>query len=70
MNTYFSQEFTRHHQADLMREADRTRLAKQAREGRFHATPNPKWGGSNRLLLAIGSAAAAVVATASAVLAG
>ncbi len=70
MNTYFSQEFTRHHQADLMREADRQRLAKQAHEARIHSTPDPKWGGSNRLLVALGSAAAAIIATASAVLAG
>ncbi len=70
MNTYFSQEFTRHHQADLMREANQTRLAKQAREARIHLTPDPKWGGRNRFLLAVGGAAAALIATASAVLAG
>jgi hypothetical protein len=70
MNTYVSQELTRSHQADLMREADRTRLAKVARQARVHSTPEPRWSGKRRLVLAIGGAAAAMIATAAAVLAG
>ncbi len=69
MNTYFSQEYTRHHQAGLLLEADRGRLAKIAREARFQSTPDPRWGGKSRLAMAIGGAAAVIVATASAVLA-
>ena len=69
MDAYFTQELTRQHQADLLREADRGRLAKIAREG-----GNVDFGGSNqngrgRLILALGGAAAAVLATATAVLA-
>ena len=70
MNTYFSQEYTRHHQAGLLLEADRSRLAKIAKEARLQSTPDPKWGGKGRLVMALSGAAAAIVATASAVLAG
>ena len=70
MNTYFSQEYTRHHQAGLMLEADRERLVKVARDARLKSTPDPKWGGKSRLAMAIGGAAATIVATVSAVLAG
>ena len=70
MNAYFSQEFTRHQQADRMREADMSRLAKVARGARLQSTPDPRWGGKSRLVFALGGAAAAIIATASAVLAG
>ena len=70
MNTYFSQEYTRHHQSGLMLEADRERLVKIAREARLHSAPEPKWGGKSRLVMAVGGAAALIIATASAVLAG
>ncbi|MDP9483986.1 MAG: hypothetical protein M3P84_12290 [Chloroflexota bacterium] len=68
MDAYFTQELTRQHQADLLREADRGRLAKIARGGEVD------FGGANqngrgRLLLAFGGAAAAILATATAVLA-
>ena len=63
MNTYFSQEFTHHQQADRMREADMSRLAKVARGARLQSAPDPRWGGKSRLVLALGGAAAAIIAT-------
>ncbi len=66
MNIYFSQEYTRHHQAELVREADRARLAKIARHA---ADAGPTTiAGRRRVVLALGAAAAGILATASAVL--
>ncbi len=66
MNIYFSQEYARHHQAELVREADRARLAKIAREG---ADGRPTTAISRRrVVLALGAAAAGILATASGVL--
>jgi hypothetical protein len=69
MDAYFTQELTRQHQADLLREADRGRLARIAREG-----GEVDFGGSNhngrvRLILALGGAAAGILATAATVIA-
>ena len=70
MNTSFSQEFTHYRQGDMRRQAEAHRLAKLATGGRSFFAPAPKWGGDRRLVLALGGAAAIVIATASAVLAG
>jgi hypothetical protein len=69
MDAYFTQELTRQHQADLLREADRGRLAKIAREGGEVDFGGANQNGRSRLILALGGAAAAVLATATAVLA-
>lgn len=63
MNIYFSQEYARHHQAELVREADRARLATIAR----HAAATRATGiaSRRRVVLALGSAAAGILATAS-----
>lgn len=66
MNVYFSHEYTRHHQAELVREADRARLAKIARHA---ADDGPTTiAGRRRVVLALGVAAAGILATASAVI--
>jgi hypothetical protein len=70
MNAYFTQELTRQHQADLLREAHQGRLAKIAREGGEVAFGGPIQNGRGRLILALGGAAAAILATATAVIAG
>jgi len=66
MNVYFSQEYTRHHQAELVREADQARLAKIARHA---ADDGPTTAaGRRRVVLALGAAVVGILATASAVL--
>ncbi len=69
MDAYFTQELTRQHQADLLREADRGRLAKIAREGGDVDFGGSHQNGRGRLILALGGAAAAILATATVVLA-
>ena len=70
MNAYFTQELTRQHQAELMREAERGRLARMARYGGEVDFGGPvKHDSRARLVVALGGAAAAVLATASVVLA-
>ncbi|MEA2536362.1 MAG: hypothetical protein QOF11_596 [Chloroflexota bacterium] len=70
MNAYLTHQMALEHQADLLREADHNRLAKLARQG-----GEVDFGDANphrppRLILALGGAAAAILATATAVLAG
>lgn len=65
MNIYFSQEYARHHQAELVREADRARLAKIARHA---ADDRATITGRHRVVLALGAAVAGILATAAAVL--
>ncbi len=70
MNAYFTQEITRQHQADLLREADNGRLARTARYGGEVAFGGPvKRDGKIRLALALSGAAAGILATASVVMA-
>lgn len=70
MNAYFTQEITRQHQADLLREADNARLARTARYGGEVAFGGPvKRDGKIRLALALSGAAAGILATASVVMA-
>lgn len=69
MNAYFTQELARQHQADLLREADMGRLAKIARQGGEASFGGGNRNGRSRLILTLGGAAAAVLATATAVLA-
>ena len=66
MNIYFSQEYARHHQAELVREADQARLAKIAR--RVPDNGSTTISGRHRVVLALGAAAAGIHAAASAVL--
>ena len=70
MDAYFTQELTRQHQADLLREADRARLARIARYGGEVEFGGPAGqNGRARLVLALVGAAAGILVTASAVLA-
>lgn len=66
MNVYFSQEYARHHQAELVREADRARLATIARRAADDRATTKS--GRRRVVLALGAAAAGILTTASAVL--
>jgi hypothetical protein len=69
MNAYFTQELTRQHQAQLLREADNARLARIARYGAEVNFGGPvKRDGRVRLVAALGGAAAGILATASVVL--
>ena len=71
MNAYFTQELTRQHQAELLRQAEHARLARLARYGgevEFGGPVKPT-SGRTRMILALGGAAAGVLATASVVLA-
>ena len=70
MNAYIAQEMTRQHQADLLREADNGRLAKIARQGGEVDFGGANQNGRGRLILALGGAAAGILATATVVLAG
>lgn len=70
MDAYFTQELTRQHQADLLREADRGRLARIARQGGEVDFGGANDNGRGRLILALGSAAVGILATATVVLAG
>jgi hypothetical protein len=67
---YITQNLSHQHQAELLREADRARLARLARSGgevEFGGPVSPNRG--IRIALAIGGAAAAILATGSVVLA-
>jgi len=64
MNSYYSHEYARHHQAELLREADRTRLAKVAR-GAKREHRMPMTSGRAKVVLALGAAAVGILATAS-----
>ena len=71
MNAYFTQELTRQHQSELLRQAEHARLARLARYGgevEFGGPVKPT-SGRTRMILALGGAAAGVLATASVVLA-
>lgn len=70
MNAYFTQELTRQHQSDLLREAEHGRLVKIARQGGEVDFGGPDRNGRTRMILALGSAAAGILATATVVLAG
>ena len=70
MNAYFTQELTRQHQAELLREAEQARLARTARYGGEVAFGGPvKRNSKTRLVIALSGAAAGILATASVVLA-
>ena len=67
---YITQNLTHQHQAELLREADRARLARIARYGgevQFGGPVSPNR--RTRIALALGGAAAAILATGSVVLA-
>lgn len=66
MNVYFSQEYARHRQAELVREADRARLAKVARNAADDRATTIT--GRRRVVLALGAAVAGILAIATAVL--
>ena len=69
MNAYFTQELTRQHQAELLREAENARLARTARYGGEVNFGGPVKGNSKvRLAVALGGAATLIIATASVVL--
>lgn len=69
MNAYFTQDLTRQHQAELLREAENARLARTARYGGEVNFGGPIKGNSRvRLVVALGGAAALIIATASVVL--
>ena len=69
MNAYFTQDLTRQHQAELLREAENARLARTARYGGEVNFGGPVKGNSRvRLVVALGGAAALIIATASVVL--
>jgi hypothetical protein len=71
MNASFTHELTPFHQAGLLRDAQRARLARTARYGGEVAFGGPikPINSRTRLVLALGAAAAGILATASAVLA-
>jgi len=70
MNAYITQNLSHQHQAELLREADRARLARIARYGGEVEFGGPiKPSRRTRLALALGGAAAAILATGSVVLA-
>jgi len=70
MNAYFTQELTRQHQAELMREAEKARLARIARYGGEVGFGGPvNRNSKTRLIIALSGAAAGILATASVVMA-
>jgi hypothetical protein len=70
MNAYITNQLTHQHQAELLREADRARLARLARYGGEVDFGGPvRQNPRARLALALGGAAAAILATASVVVA-
>jgi hypothetical protein len=69
MDTYFTQELTRQHHADLLREADHARLVKIARRGGEVDFGRSNPNGRARLILAMGATLVGILATATAVLA-
>jgi hypothetical protein len=70
MNAYITHQLSRQHQAELLREADHARLARIARYGGEAEFRGPvRHDPHQRLMLALSGAVAAILATASMVVA-